>query len=148
MNGFQNIAGHGSSLLLALWLIFFFPGLQVQGQSGGQKPLGGPRGVVRSAAGVPLEGIMVQLISHKNAIRTTVYSNEGGSYEFPRLESGSYTLRIARPLEYRPYVRDSVQIDGATSLEDIVLERVIDSEVLPPTAKRAGPASIIRQLPM
>ena len=37
--------------------------------------LGGPHGVVKSANGELLEGIMVQLIAQKNAIRTTVYSN-------------------------------------------------------------------------
>lgn len=94
---------------------------------------GGPRGAVRSAAGTPLEGIMVQLISQTNSVRTTVYSNDGGRYEFPKLPTGSYALRIARPMEFRPYQRDSVQIDGATQLQEIVLERVSNTEFLPPT---------------
>jgi streptogramin lyase len=96
--------------------------------------LGGPHGNVRSSRGFPLEGIMVQLISQKNFIRTTVYTNERGKYEFPKLESGDYTLRVPRPLEFRRYQRDSVRIDGAVALDDIVLERVTDSEFLPPTA--------------
>ncbi len=94
---------------------------------------GGPRGAVQSASTIPLEGILVQLIAHENSIRTTVYSNEEGRYEFPKLPTGVYTLRIARPLEFRPYQKDSVRIDGATELEDIVLERVTDSDLLPPT---------------
>src|SRR5262249_23725166 len=57
---------------------------------------GGPKGVVRSTAGQLLEGMMVQLIA-PNAVRTTVYTNENGEYEFPRLSTGSYTLRISRP---------------------------------------------------
>ena len=80
--------------LLALWA-----GMRTntaRAQSGNPR-LGGPRGLVRSTAGVPLEGILVQLIA-PNAVRTTVYSNEEGRYEFPRLPAGSYTLRIARPL--------------------------------------------------
>ena len=64
----------------------------------GHRLLGGPRGAVRSAVGEPLEGIMVQLISQKTAIRTTVYSNKAGQYEFPKLADGSYRLRIARPI--------------------------------------------------
>ena len=98
----------------------------------GHKLLGGPRGVVRSNKGVSLEGIMVQLISQKSSIRTTVYSNDDGRYEFPKLEAGSYVLRIARPLEYHPFVREGVQISGPAQLEDIVLERVTEAELLPP----------------
>ena len=92
---------------------------------------GGPRGAVRSASGTPFEGIMVQLIARENSVRTTVYSNEEGRYEFPELPAGVYTLRIARPMEFRPYQRDAVRIGGATELEDIVLNRANDSELLP-----------------
>jgi virginiamycin B lyase len=96
--------------------------------------------MVKSSAGVPLEGILVQLIA-PNSVRTTVYSNEEGRFEFPRLQAGSYTLRIARPLEHLPFRRDSVRIDGATLLEDIVLERVSNSEYLPPTPEILGQLS-------
>ncbi len=94
---------------------------------------GGPTGIVESTIGYPLEGIGVQLIAGENSIRTTVYSDEEGRYEFPELPMGSYTLRVARPLEFKPYERGSVQIGRATQLEDIVLERVTDLELLPPT---------------
>ena len=68
---------------------------------------GGPKGIVHSARGDALEGIMVQLIA-PNAVRTTVYSNSDGQYEFPKLPAGLYTLRIARPLQFLPYERDAV----------------------------------------
>src|SRR4051812_16993719 len=55
--------------------------------------LGGPTGVVKSRSGDLLEGMMVQLIAQKNNVRTTVYSNADGHYEFPRLDAGTYTLR-------------------------------------------------------
>src|SRR5689334_2737655 len=61
---------------------------------------GGPQGVVKSSKGELLEGMMVQLIAKKSAVRTTVYSNADGRYEFPVLDSGIYTLRIARPREF------------------------------------------------
>ena len=102
--------------------------------SGGGPLLGGARGTVRTVKGEPLEGIMVQLVSPKTAIRTTVYTNEEGRYEFPVLENGLYTLRIARPLDFKPYVSESTKIDGATQLAAIVLQRVTGTEVLPPTA--------------
>lgn len=95
--------------------------------------LGGARGLVHNPQGKPLEGIGVQLISPKTAIRTTVYTDQKGYYEFPVLEAGSYTLRIARPLEFHPYLRESVGIETATTLKTIVLERVSQSEFLPPT---------------
>src|SRR5438105_219016 len=95
--------------------------------------LGGPQGVVRSAKGDLLEGIMVQLIATKNAIRTTVYSNADGRYEFPKLEPGTYTLRIAQPREFHAFVKEGVAIAGATPLDDITLSRVAGGELLPPT---------------
>ena len=77
---------------------------------------------------------MVQLISRKNSVRTTVYTNEVGRYEFPRLDSGDYLLhRLPRPLEFRRFQRDAIAIQGASQLDDIVLERVTDSEFLPST---------------
>src|SRR5439155_20724073 len=94
--------------------------------------LGGPQGVVRSAKGDLLEGIMVQLIAEKNAIRTTVYSNADGRYEFPKLESETYTLRIARPPEFHPYVKEKVATDGPAQLEDITLKHVTTADPLPP----------------
>src|SRR5436190_13087246 len=75
----------------------------------GKSPLrGGPQGVVKTATGYPVEGLMVQLISQKTSIRTTVYTDPIGHYEFPVLETGDYVLRLARPLEFRPYRNDSV----------------------------------------
>src|SRR3989475_7592462 len=112
--------------------LLFMPTPAMKAQSG-HPMLGGARGVVRSSKGTLLEGIAMQLVSHKNAIRTTVYSDRDGKYEFPKLEAGWYTFRVARPLEYKPYQRDAVWIEGATSLDEIVLDRVTDSEFLPPT---------------
>jgi len=72
--------------------------LPAQAQSG-HKLLGGPTGIVKSSTGDMLEGMMVQLISKKTNIRTTVYSDADGHYEFPKLDPGMYTLRIALPRE-------------------------------------------------
>lgn len=98
---------------------------------------GGPTGLVRNSKGEPIEGILVQLIADKTAIRTTVYSDAKGRYEFPRLPDGRYTLRIARPLEYQPYQKNAIRLDTPAGeqqkFEDIVLERVSDTELLPPT---------------
>jgi hypothetical protein len=110
---------------------------------------GGPWGLVRSAAttaqalrggveggseGRPLEGIMVQLRGTSSNITTTVYTDASGRFEFPKLQAGSYTLRIARALEFKPYQRNAVAIaDGASKLEDIVLERESSGEFVPAT---------------
>jgi virginiamycin B lyase len=102
------------------------------------KLLGGPKGVVKSAAGDLLEGMMVQLISNKSAVRTTVYSNQDGRYEFPVLEPGAYTLRIALPREFHPFVKEKVEISGATALDDIVLSRITSAELLPPSPEIAA----------
>jgi virginiamycin B lyase len=93
---------------------------------------GGARGVVRIASGDSPEGVGVQLIA-PNGVRTTVYTNEEGKYEFPKMQAGVYTLRIPTPLIFKPYQRDSVEIDGAPKLDNIVLERVSKTDDLPPT---------------
>jgi virginiamycin B lyase len=93
---------------------------------------GGARGVVRITSGDSPEGIMVQLIA-PNGVRTTVYADRNGRYEFPSMQAGLYTLRIAKPLQYKPFRRD-VRIDGPSELDDIVLDRISLSELLPPSA--------------
>jgi virginiamycin B lyase len=95
---------------------------------------GGARGAVRTAKGELLEGVPVQLIAPNN-VRTTVFSNDKGYFEFPAMQTGLYILRIDTPREFRPLRRDYVHIDGAGKLEDIVLERVTNppAEALPAT---------------
>jgi virginiamycin B lyase len=124
--------GRGRGMLspAALLAAFLLLAQAAQAQSVAQL-LGGPHGVVRSANGAPLEGIMVQLIAQKNAIRTTVYSNADGRYEFPKLEPGTYTLRIARPREFHPFVREKLEISGPDELADITLTRVTNAALLP-----------------
>ena len=93
---------------------------------------GGAWGVVRIASGDSPEGIGVQLIA-PNGVRTTVYTNGEGRYEFPKMQSGTYILRFPTPLIFRPYRRNSVEIEGASKLDDILLERVSKTDDLPPT---------------
>jgi streptogramin lyase/cytochrome c5 len=93
---------------------------------------GGATGSVRVASGDSPEGVGVQLIA-PNGVRTTVYTNGEGRYEFPKMQAGVYTLRIPTPLVFKPYRRDSVEIDGPTKLDEIVLERVSQTDDLPPT---------------
>jgi len=116
-------------------LAFAFAGIAAavpaKAQSGNPL-LGGPHGIVKAADGGPLEGMMVQLISKKTAIRTTVFTDADGHYEFPKIAAGAYILHIAQPREFSPYARDPVDIDGANALADIVLTRITKSDVLPP----------------
>jgi len=90
----------------------------------------GATGIVRIKSGDSPEGVGVQIVA-PNGIRTTVYTDAAGRFEFPKMQAGSYTLRIATPVPFKPYRRDSVLIDGGTKLEDIVLERVANSDNLP-----------------
>src|SRR5215467_9637702 len=102
---------------------------------------GGPKGLVKNARGEPIEGIMVQLISDETAIRTTVYSRTDGRYEFPKIVSGSYTLRIAKPKEFYPFSRTKVEIKGDETIDDITLLRVTPGEFLPPFPQIAAQLS-------
>lgn len=52
------------------------------------------------------------------------------------MQTGQYILRIATPLDYKPYRRDGVRVDGATELPDIVLDPVTKLE---PLANRQMP---------
>jgi streptogramin lyase/mono/diheme cytochrome c family protein len=93
---------------------------------------GGATGVVKIPSGDSPEGVGVQLIS-PNGTRTTVYTDPQGRFEFPKMQTGDYILRIPTPLLFKPYVVPSVHIDGASKLDDIVLERVADTDALPAT---------------
>jgi streptogramin lyase/mono/diheme cytochrome c family protein len=93
---------------------------------------GGATGVVKIGSGDSPEGIGVQLIA-PNGIRTTVYTNIEGKFEFPAMKAGTYTLRIPTPLMFKPYLREAVNINGATKLDEIVLDRVSKSDALPAT---------------
>ena len=84
---------------------------------------GGPTGIVKVATDDSPEGIGVQLIA-PNGVRTTVYTNYEGKYEFPKMQAGNYTLRIPTPIPFKPYQIESVAINGANKLDDIVLDRV------------------------
>jgi virginiamycin B lyase len=118
-----------AAILALAALVALSPG---QAGADASRLAGGPKGVVKSAKGELLEGVMVQLIAGKSAVRTTVYSGADGRYEFPPLAAGTYTLRIARPREFHPYVREQIAIAGATALSDITLEYVTDRDLLPP----------------
>ena len=99
--------------------------------------LGGPYGRVKQIVQdveQPVDGLMVQLISKDTSIRTTVYTNEAGRFEFPKLPTGDYVLRLARPLEFFPYVMESIRIDGATKLPDIEAKRRSEDKWVPPDA--------------
>jgi len=122
-------------LALALLTLLVAPTALAQS---GHPMLGGPRGIVKSSKGDLLEGMMVQLIAQKSAVRTTVYTDADGRYEFPKLDAGSYTLRIAQPREFRPYVKDKVEIGGASELDEIVLTRITNAELLPHTPEIAA----------
>ncbi len=100
---------------------------------------GGATGLVRAVSGQLLEGMKVQLIA-PSGVRTTVFTDAEGRYEFPGMQSGAYTLRIATPVSYQTYLREGVQVEGAKSLAEIVLEPVPEAGgegdlpgALPPT---------------
>ena len=107
---------------------------------------GGARGTVRLDSGERLEGIAIQLVAHSNAVRTTVYSDTAGGFEFPTLPTGTYSLRIARPLEFQPFQRDAIRIAGAARLAEIVLRRVGAIEGLEYTELLPPERSIAAQL--
>src|SRR6185295_11045603 len=81
-------ARHAALTTIAIAALFSFAGLASAAQiANADRFTGGPKGVVKNDAGEPLEGIMVQLLSPKTNIRTTVYSNLEGRYEFPKREA-------------------------------------------------------------
>ena len=68
----------------------------------------------------------------KSNITTTVYTDDNGRFEFPKMRAGSYTLRVVRALEFKPYQKLALQIGGtAPQLDDIVLDRVTSGEFVP-----------------
>src|SRR5678809_729265 len=57
----------------------------------------------------------------RRRLMTAVYTNVDGKYEFPRLKPGMYTLRIAQPREFQPFVKKDVAINGSPALDDSCL---------------------------
>jgi len=110
---------------------------------------GGATGVVKIKSGDSPEGVGVQLVA-PSGVRTTVYTDGAGKFEFPKMQAGAYTLRIATPVPFKPYRRDSVSIEGATKIEDIVLERASDTDNFPASAaleSQLSGAEILWNLP-
>jgi streptogramin lyase/mono/diheme cytochrome c family protein len=91
---------------------------------------GGAVGVVKIKSGDSPEGVGVQLVA-PSGVRTTVYTDGAGKFEFPLMQTGPYTLRVATPVPFKAYRRDSVSINGATNLGEIELERISDSDNIP-----------------
>src|SRR5215813_7522389 len=133
----RNGVRHAAWLAVLAVALVLFTAPAALAQSG-HKLLGGPRGIVKSSKGDLLEGMMVQLIAQRTAIRTTVYTDVDGHYEFPKLDAGTYTLRIAQPRDYRPYVKEKLEIGGANELDEIVLTRITNGELLPHTPEIAA----------
>lgn len=132
MRCFARVSLMGWVATIAVTMLVLTGTMAAQAPSAPAHLRGGAKGVVKTTTGRPVAGMMVQLISDATAIRTTAYTTESGAYEFPRLPGGAYTLRLARPLEYKPYWKDGVQINGATALPDIVAERISTSQFIPP----------------
>ncbi|MSP93809.1 MAG: hypothetical protein EXR00_00945 [Alphaproteobacteria bacterium] len=130
-----------SASLIAILVAGVSLGAEPAEAQSGHKLLGGARGLVTTDKGVPLEGIAVQLVAPTSAIRTTVYSDADGNYEFPRLASGTYTLRVAKPREFNAFVKEKVAINGPTQIENISLTRVTTLELLPPSREVMGQMS-------
>src|SRR6266851_6281711 len=110
---------------------------------------GGATGMVRIASGDSPEGVGVQLVA-PNGVRTTVYTNADGKFEFPKMQAGAYTLRIPTPAPLNPKQQESVSINGATKFDDIVLERVDNSDNLPASPElesQLSSAEILWNLP-
>jgi streptogramin lyase/mono/diheme cytochrome c family protein len=107
---------------------------------------GGIHGRVHNVRGEPLEAIKVQLIA-PNGVRTTVATDEDGSYEFPLMQTGEYLLRVATPLAYLPVQREHVRVEGNKQVDDLVLDKVPEAAeaalpgVLPPTVQIASQLS-------
>ena len=54
---------------------------------------------------------------------------------FPKCKREATRCESRTPREFKPYRHDEVVISGKTRLDDIVLERVTNSDALPPTAE-------------
>jgi len=78
-------------------------------------------GVVKSAKGEPLEGILVRVRKEGATLAVTVISDANGKYRFPKLESGKYTVEIARADGLEPSKQDVVLGPGREGHADFTL---------------------------
>lgn len=78
-------------------------------------------GTVSSADGV-LPGVTVSVTDDTTGREQTVVTNESGTYVFPQLEFGTYTVRISAT-GFKAFVAEQVKIDvGRTNSLDPILE--------------------------
>ncbi|WP_321476676.1 TonB-dependent receptor domain-containing protein [uncultured Paludibaculum sp.] len=68
-------------------------------------------GVVSDPVGAPIPGVTVVLTSVERNVSTTTETNEQGSYLFPFVVSGKYTLTVERT-GFKKYVRQNIVLEA------------------------------------
>jgi hypothetical protein len=98
-------------------------GLAISGTVSAQAPTASIVGTVLDPQGLPVEGANVTLTNQgTNYVYTTVTSSTGG-YQFARIDSGLYRVRVTTP-NFRVAVVENIKLDAATnySVPPVTLE--------------------------
>ena len=82
-------------LIVALCFVTFMTLTCVQGADA-QQTLGGIVGTVTDASGSILPGVAVKLVEEGTNLTRNTVSNSAGSYAFPNLPIGMYTLTFSK----------------------------------------------------
>ncbi len=78
-------------------------------------------GLVTDVAGVPLMGATVLLYDRQDRLRDRLFTDEKGSFNFDRLASGVYSLRVTLPA-FMPVFRSNILVTpGARSVLNVSL---------------------------
>ena len=116
-------------LVVLLLLVFVIPGWSQGFQ-------GTIRGSVQDPSGALIPGVTVNLIAVATGETRPGLSSDTGSFEFPNLLVGTYTVTAELP-GFKKYTREKVQV-SANTVSDVVVRLeigVIASEVIVTTGQ-------------
>lgn len=102
-----------------LTLLFAFT---IVGTASAQQTTGVVRGTISTADGLPIGTVELTAANVATGVRTTTLSADGGTYVFPAVPVGTYSIE-ARRIGYQAQIRQAVRVTlGATQLINFVLE--------------------------
>ena len=90
-------------------------------------------GRVTDPSGAVLPGVTVTLTNVQTGVITTSKTNASGSYDFPSIQPGSYTMSFSSK-GFRELVRNGIVLDVTTIAIDATLQIGVQTEVVTVTA--------------
>src|SRR5688500_16418389 len=97
---------------------FLLLSLMLSGVVLGQIKSGVISGIVTDSNGAIVPGAAVTLINQDTNVNTTVSSDEAGSFTFPYLAPGKYTVKVETPSSnFSTYIQTDIEVATAQTVQ-------------------------------